>query len=565
MKLNKLFPIFALVAGFAMFACDPDGGGGQGEPEPGKKTDTTEVVTTDTVESIVMTVAEVIDIANGLDAGGESADYYKVTGVVTAVQTAADKLAEYGNCNFTLKDETGSIGCYYINYLNNQKFTSADQALNIGDTVVVVAKAKNYVNKNTGASTPELYNGYLAALSPNTYEAQIIDATFADIMTVKAGLAANETTIDKYRVTGVVSGVSTAKDKLVGYGNCNFNIADPTGAVSDEIICYYTNWLNGEAFTNADDIPVKGDTVVVVGPITVYNGKAEFYKGYIESIVRYQAPPIVPDDDSNLNVPEGTITCAQAIAIGKQLDDRASTDATYFIKGIVKQNDTYASTIKQYGNMTFYMVDDLNDSETFEAYQVYGLDSTLFVDVQQIVAGNVVVVKSKIYRYGDQIETVGKGAAYVYSSTNTFVPDTTGTSTGTEPQMPEGTQQVIDFSANALNLTETAELKSTVATYELGEVTLSIDPTGNNAGAKIYANEYRMYKSTTFTLSVPTGKKILYVAVYAQSGYGADLLTSDSGTLTVVGNNGFWTGETNSVQFGNTAQVRVNKLVVVYN
>ena len=199
--------------------------------------------------------------------------------------------------------------------------------------------------------------------------------------------------MDAYRLKGVVSAVTTAKDKLVGYGNCNFNITEAGSTSGQEIICYYTNWLDNQKFTNADDIPVVGDTVVVVGPLQNYNGKPELFKGFIEEIARKAPEPIIVDDDSQLDVPAGTITCAEAIAIGKQLNDRAATSEVYYIKGIVVENITTASSLKSYGNMNFYMVDNLNDQERFEAYQVNGLDSAKFVDMQQIVPGNVVVVK----------------------------------------------------------------------------------------------------------------------------------------------------------------------------
>ena len=143
-----------------------------------------------------------------------------------------------------------------------------------------------------------------------------------------------------------------------------------------------------------------GDTVLVVGPLQNYSGKPELFEGFIGEIARKAPEPIIVDDDSQLDVPAGTITCAEAIAIGKQLNDRAATSEVYYIKGIVVENITTASSLKSYGNMNFYMVDNLNDNERFEAYQVNGLDSAKFVDMQQIVPGNVVVVKGKIYRYG---------------------------------------------------------------------------------------------------------------------------------------------------------------------
>ena len=556
MKLNKLFTAFMLIATIGMVACNkPPKPDGPGKDDP----DTPPVV--DSVIATDATVVEVIAVANELAAGAESEEYYRVHGIVSAVQTAPEKLVEYGNCNFTILDETGSIGCFYINYLNNVKFTDPDQALNIGDTVVVVAKAKNYVNKNTGASTPELTNGFIEKLNRNTYIPEVIDASFADIFALLNELPQGSTTMDAYRVKGVVSAVTTAKDKLVGYGNCNFNITEAGSTSGQEIICYYTNWLDNQKFTNADDIPVVGDTVVVVGPLQNYNGKPELFKGFIEEIARKAPEPIIVDDDSQLDVPAGTITCAEAIAIGKQLNDRSASAEVYYIKGIVVENITYASSLKQYGNMTFYMVDNLSDAERFEAYQVFGLDSASFVDMQQVVPGNVVVLKSKIYRYGEQIETEGAGKAFMYSTTNPFVPDSTS-----KPVIPEGTQQEFNFAGNCFNQTDTVIVADS-HTFTLGEVTLTVSKGASTSKPQVLPNQYRMYKNSNFSLSVPAGKNIKYVAITTAGGdKGADLLSADSGTIAVDSfKDGVWTGQANTITFSNTGQVRINKLLVVYD
>ncbi|MBE6324334.1 MAG: hypothetical protein E7074_05060 [Bacteroidales bacterium] len=556
MKLNKLFTAFMLIATIGMVACNkPPKPDGPGKDDPNTPPVVDSVIATDA------TVVEVIAVANELAAGAESEEYYRVHGIVSAVQTAPEKLVEYGNCNFTVMDETGSIGCFYINYLNNAKFTDPDQALNIGDTVVVVAKAKNYVNKNTGASTPELTNGFIEKLNRNTYIPEVIDASFADIFALLDELPQGSTTMDAYRVKGVVSAVTTAKDKLVGYGNCNFNITEAGSTSGQEIICYYTNWLDNQKFTNADDIPVVGDTVVVVGPLQNYNGKPELFKGFIEEIARKAPEPIIVDDDSQLDVPAGTITCAEAIAIGKQLNDRAATSEVYYIKGIVVENATYASSLKQYGNMTFYIVDNLSDAERFEAYQVFGLDSASFVDMQQVVPGNVVVLKSKIYRYGEQIETEGAGKAFMYSTTNTFVPDSTS-----KPVIPEGTQQEFNFAGNCFNQTDTVIVADS-HTFTLGEVTLTVSKGASTSKPQVLPNQYRMYKNSNFSLSVPAGKNIKYVAITTAGGdKGADLLSADSGTIAVDSfKDGVWTGQANTITFSNTGQVRINKLLVVYD
>ena len=417
MKLNKIFSAFVLsLALFNFASCEKppiDDG-----PTPGKDDDTAAVVTDATKATVAEAIAKIEEMADG----AESTEYYEIAGIVTNVSTSASDMLSYKNLNFTLTDETGSIASWYTNYLDNKPFDTADKMLNVGDTVVVIAHLKKYVKNSK--MTPELVNGYLKSLSRNNYEAQILDKSFAEAVAIGKGQSQDVLTLDYYRIKGVVSSVKTGKDALVQYGNCIFNIADPTGASSDAIICYYTNWLDNQPFTSADDIPCKGDTVIVVGPLTNYSNDAELKNGYIESITRVVLPPVVPDDETGLDVPQGAISCAEAIAIGKQLADQAATDATYFIKGIVMNVETDQSGVDKYGNVIFDMADDVNDTVRFKAYCVYGKDSATILDVKQVVPGNVVVIKSQITNYKGTIETV-QNKGYIYSTTNTFVPEVT--------------------------------------------------------------------------------------------------------------------------------------------
>lgn len=261
----------------------------------------------DVNSAIVATCAEAAAAASKLAPGASSTEYYKVSGTVGSVATSAANLVSYGNINFTLQDETGAIGCYYINYLNNEKFTSADQILNPGDKVTVVSQLKNY--EKNGNTTPELANGFLLSIEKGEVVVEVTTLSFADVYDLGSKLAAGVTTMEQYRTTGIISQVNTAADKLVGYGNCNFIITDPTGACTSTITCYYTNWLDNKPFTSVDDIPVAGDTVTVVGPLMNYNGTTvEFYKGYIEAIKRGANTGENPGENpgTDVNLPEGT-------------------------------------------------------------------------------------------------------------------------------------------------------------------------------------------------------------------------------------------------------------------
>lgn len=230
-----------------------------------------------------ITVAEAIAKASALEAGKSSTEYYLVKGIVSAVATAEKDLVGYGNINFTLQDNTGAIGCFYINYLNNEKFTSTDQILHVGDSVAVVSQLKNYVkNDNT---TPELANGYLLSIVKGSTENKIIDVTFAEAVEICNKLNADASTLETYRVSGVISKVTTKEADLVTkYTNCNFIIYDGTNK-TPTITCYFTNYLDNQPFTDKAQMPKVEQKVTVVGRLMNYKGTTpEIYKGYIESI-----------------------------------------------------------------------------------------------------------------------------------------------------------------------------------------------------------------------------------------------------------------------------------------
>lgn len=142
---------------------------------------------------------------------------------------------------------------------------------------------------------------------------QTYDVTVAEALAVGAALGNNETTTDLYRVAGIVSSVVTWKNKIVEYGNCNFYIQPVDGDTTISLYCFKTNWLHNATFTYAEDIPVVGDTIVVLGPIQNYlNTTIEIARGYIESIARYVEPQPI-DTTSHDTIPQPT-----AITLGFQ-------------------------------------------------------------------------------------------------------------------------------------------------------------------------------------------------------------------------------------------------------
>jgi hypothetical protein len=136
----------------------------------------------------------------------------------------------------------------------------------------------------------------------------------------------------------------------------------------------------------------------------------------------YQIPGTeekVPDKEIQ---PAGTGTLedpynvAGVVAFINTLQADTESEQAVYIKGKVASNTTTEETITRYGNMTFTMIDEGNKSTTFTAFQVYGPGKKKFTAVTDIKVGDEVVVYGKVVNYkGTTPETVGKGAAYVYS------------------------------------------------------------------------------------------------------------------------------------------------------
>jgi hypothetical protein len=101
-----------------------------------------------------VTVAEAYAEGSKLEQGVTSSEQYQVTGVITEVTEAS---TSYGNLTFNIKDEDGTqeMICYRLYYLDNNKYTEDDPALEPGDVVTIIAQIKNHYEKI------EFVSGYL--------------------------------------------------------------------------------------------------------------------------------------------------------------------------------------------------------------------------------------------------------------------------------------------------------------------------------------------------------------------------------------------------------------------
>lgn len=178
---------------------------------------------------------------------------------------------------------------------------------------------------------------------------------------------------------------------------------------------------------------------------------------------------IAPVGDGTLQNPYNV---AGVVAFIETLGTDVTSNEAVYVKGKVKSNSTTESTISQYGNMTFTMVDEGNSTTTFTAFQVYGPDKKKFTSVDQIKEGDEVIVYGKVVNYrGNTPETEGKGQAYVVSINGEGIetPPITETKEATCAEAAELTNALEDGATSVETYSVTGYITEVFATVSKGQ------------------------------------------------------------------------------------------------
>ena len=184
-----------------------------------------------------------------------------------------DVPSKYKNINFKMSDNGGktSISCYYINNLNNKKFTKMTDVPLVGSKLTVRGQLINY--KGT---TPELKDGFIVRID-SMVRPTIPDTIHATCEEAKAAALAlpenNTPSKDIYVVEGYVQ--NEGYSATISRGQQTFWIADTqTGGKVFE--AYWCDVPDG-----ATPVAV-GDKVRLTGKIMKYNSTPEMKNGKIK-------------------------------------------------------------------------------------------------------------------------------------------------------------------------------------------------------------------------------------------------------------------------------------------
>lgn len=476
-------------------------------------------------------VQGVLEYITGLGADVQSDKDIFIKGYVTTIKEQFS--AQYGNAQFTMSDskEGGNTFTFFRGlYLGNKKWVEGDATLNEGDEVIVCGKVVNY--KGT---TPETVQGAAYVYSINgkaeggggDTPSETIGTKDAPITVTKAleyinALADNGTTDKDAYVTGKITKIITAEDKIAQYKNIDYMISDGT----NELKVFRGKNIDNTDFTEAGQISV-GDEVVVLGKLMKYakdgNIEPEVAQGnYLVKLTKGSGggggdTPTEAKGSGTESDPYNVAAIVQEA--GKLEKGQTSENDVYFKGKICSIKYTFSA---QYGTATFNVSDDGATGGTeFICYSVYTLGNKPWVEGNdQIAVGDVVVICGKITNYNGTLETASK-KAYIVSlnKSDTGGGDTSGSD--------------LTVTAASLGLENGVE----VGTKTLTDGTTLTCAGGSNTNVPKYYSAgngtVRMYPSNTMTLNA--GSKTISSVEIVCNEYNGTLYNASGNVTTTSG------------------------------
>lgn len=199
----------------------------------------------------IATEAEVVGpksttVAEFLEATVGDGETYQLTGEITSITNT-----QYGN--FYLKDESGEVLVYGLDFGESGIDWTGGENLNVGDTITITGTRGEYSGKaqvNDGV--------YVSHVDGEEPVVEVKKVTVAEF------LAAAEDNTTMYELTGVITSVANTS-----YGN--FNLTDETGTIYIYGLCS----PEGAQQYWAESGAKLGDTITVQTIRTSYNGSPQ--------------------------------------------------------------------------------------------------------------------------------------------------------------------------------------------------------------------------------------------------------------------------------------------------
>ena len=362
-----------------------------------------------------------------------------------------------------------------------------------------------------------------------------------------------------YYVKGVVSQVGTFNES---YGNITYYIKDEEASTTFYV--YRGLGLGGAKFTSESDIAI-GDSVVVAGNVTIYNGTKEFVTN--KSHIVYLNGKTASNSGTSTAEPTGTGTKTDPynVAAVLKLYENNSYDSNkeVYVKGIVAK----VGIDTGYGNATYYISDDGTSTNDFEIYRGKYLNGDKFTSTDQLEVGQTVVVCGKLTEYNSTKE-MAQGSKLISIEGEGTTSGSDETTTGENITISGTTVNLINNAVTAGTTSTTIDL-STLGLTNAAEVTtvtmpdestITFDKGTNSNAPKYYTatKGIRVYANNTITF---TGKATIAKVVFTCDSYnGTDCVGNTTATVTFSGNTAVYTNASENAG----VQLRVKTITIYY-
>ena len=362
-----------------------------------------------------------------------------------------------------------------------------------------------------------------------------------------------------YYVKGVVSQVGTFNES---YGNITYYIKDEEASTTFYV--YRGLGLGGANFTSESDIAI-GDSVVVAGNVTIYNGTKEFVTN--KSHIVYLNGKTASNSGTSTAEPTGTGTETDPynVAAVLKLYENNSYDSNkeVYVKGIVAK----VGIDTEYGNATYYISDDGTSTNDFEIYRGKYLNGDKFTSADQLKKGQTVVVCGKLTEYNSTKE-MAQGSKLISIEGEGTTSGSDETTTGENITISGTTVNLINNAVTAGTTSTTIDLStlgltnaSEVTTVTMpDESTITFDKGTNSNAPKYYTatKGIRVYANNTITF---TGKATIAKVVFTCDSYnGTDCVGNTTATVTFSGNTAVYTNASENAG----VQLRVKTITIYY-
>ena len=306
-------------------------------------------------ESDPYTGADAVLVAEGLDAGGVTSEYYYIKGEVTQFQEEFN--ASYGNYSFMIKG--GFIGWRLKLGADGKKFGEGD--IEIGDTVLMYAQIQAYGEDKLA----ETKGGYVVSVEKKAIDAELLEVKIEG--TPKTSYLAGE----KYTTEGLkLMGTFDNGEEIDVSVRATWEISKETAEVGDTSITITAGYLN---CSNSISVDVE----VIDASQTHHAGTAEDPFDAVDAIV-----------------------IAKTLQETTDPSDRHPSEQSYYIKGVVQE--MVESFNPQYGNFTFLI------EHGFEGYRLKnGKDQVAFENADDLEVGDTVTMYAQILNFKGTYETNG--------------------------------------------------------------------------------------------------------------------------------------------------------------